>query len=162
MTKANNQYIYGSAVEKVEYDVYEENKVLKAKKIHKQNRKVKLKMVFNVMLLFALSFAVIYRYAIITELSYEIDKLGKEYESLLEEKSVLEFELEKGMNLATVEDVATNKLGMVRPDKNQVIGVSVPKTDYTVAAVDEKSETDKQGLFESFLYKINSFASLLY
>jgi len=114
------------------------------------------------MLLFALSFVIIYRYAILTELSYEIDKLNREYESLLEEKSVLEFELEKGMNLAKVEDVATNKLGMVRPDKNQVIGVSVPKADYTLAAMNEKSETEKQGFFEAFLYKINSFTSLLY
>jgi len=162
LTRTSDKYVHGTLAEKIEYDVYEENKVLKAKKIHKQNRKIKFRMILNTAFIFSLCFIIIYRYALVTELNYEIDKLGRQYEELLEEKTTLEFELEKGMNLAKIEEIARNKLGMVRPDKNQIVNVSVPKDDYTVAAAEEKTKSEAQGLFDALVYKINSFASLLY
>ena len=49
MIPKDYEYISGSAARKLEYDVYRENKVLKAKKRYKSNRTAKLKLVLSVL-----------------------------------------------------------------------------------------------------------------
>lgn len=162
MIEAGDKYVYGTAAKKLEYDVYENNKVLKAKKQQRNNNKVKLRMVFNLVFVFSLVFAMMYRYALITEMNYEIDKLNVQYNKIRDENSRLKLEIEKTMNLASIEKIAEEKLGMQKPDKNQIVYVSVPKNDYTIASDTYGKNLKDKGVFAVFFNKIGGLANLLY
>ena len=80
MNQKGYEYVYGSAARQLEYDVYEENQVLRAKKTYRSHRKIKLRMVMAILAVFAAGLAVMCRYAIITKVSYQINQKQKAYE----------------------------------------------------------------------------------
>jgi cell division protein FtsL len=163
LIQKGKSYIYGTAAEKLEYDVYEENKVLKAKKVQKTQNKVKLKMVFNILIVFILFFGVMYRYALITELNYKINKTNISYNEIKNENARTKVEVEKQMDLQKIKETAEKKLGMQKPDKFQVVYVNVPKSDYTVVADNVKEDSGvKNNLFLGILNKVEEFTHLLY
>ncbi len=144
MLKTGGKYIHGTAAEKLQYDVYEENKVLKAKQNQRNNNRTKYKIVRNVILVFALTFLVIYRYAVITEMNYNIDKVNDKYNEMKNENSRIKVDIEKQMDLGKIREIAENSLGMHKPDKYQIVYVNVPKEDF--AAVSETyANSDKSG-----------------
>lgn len=163
MIQKGKSYVYGTAAEKLEYDVYEENKVLKAKKNEKTQNKVKLKMVLNIFIVFSLCFGVIFRYALITELNYKINKTNISYNDIKNENSRLKVDVEKQMDLQKIREIAEKKLGMQKPDKFQIAYVNVPKTDFTIVADSVKDESGIKGnLFLGILNKAEKFTHLLY
>ncbi|MDF2524017.1 MAG: Cell division protein FtsL, partial [Clostridiales bacterium] len=82
-------YVQGTAAEKIEYNVYEENKVLKAKKQQKSNNNEKVKIVVAVILTFACCLTLIFRYAQITEMNYKLLKANNQYNEIMNENSRL-------------------------------------------------------------------------
>jgi cell division protein FtsL len=163
LIQKGKSYIYGATAEKLEYDVYEENKVLKAKKTEKTQNKVKLKMVFNILIVFVLIFSVMYRYALITELNYKINKTNISYNEIKNENSRLKVDVEKQMDLQKIKEIAEKKLGMQKPDKYQIEYVNVPKSDYTRVADAAKIDSGvKSNLFLGILNKVEEFTHLLY
>ena len=134
MLKAGNGYIQGTAARKIDYDVYEENKVLKTKKQIKKNARSKLKTVAICLMLFAVAFLVIYRYALITELNYDIDATTKKYTAIKNDNTRFKVEIDKNKNLNKIKEIAEMRLGMQKPDKSQIIYIKVPKNDFTKVA----------------------------
>jgi cell division protein FtsL len=159
LIQANKSYVYGSAAKKLEYDVYEENKVLKAKKLTRLNNKYKFKVVCMILLVFTIVLAVIFRYAMITELSYNIDKSVKQYGELKDEHSRLMVEIEKATDLNKIRDLAERKLGMHEPDKYQVVYIRVPKSDFTKVADAQAEKASGNNFILSVL--AGKFAGLL-
>jgi cell division protein FtsL len=133
-------YVHGSAARQLEYDVYEENKVLKEKRRYKKNRKIKLRMVAAIIAVFAAGLVVMCRFAIITKLSYDLNKLQKDYDQIRNENSMLKVQIESNTDLNRVKEVAEQKLGMQMPDKSQIIYIKVPRNDYTVV-MSQKTQT---------------------
>jgi cell division protein FtsL len=132
LIETNTKYVYGSAAPKIDYNVYEENEVLKRKKVQKSNSKVKLKMVLGILSVFCGFVFLMYRYAIITELNYSVEKASKTYAKVSNENTLLKISIDKNLDLNKVRDIAETKLGMHQPDKFQIVYVKVPKTDLTV------------------------------
>ncbi|MCX7710933.1 MAG: cell division protein FtsL [Clostridia bacterium] len=164
MNQAGKNYVYGSTAEKLQYDVYEENKVLKAKKIHRSNSKEKAKMVWTILVVFAMCLAVMYRYAMITEMNYNVYKQSKVYNDLRNENSNIKVQIEKQLDLNNIREIAEKKLGMQKPDKHQRIYVKVPKYDYTKVADNYRNGKSEatDNMFGLLVDKVGQFSKLLY
>ena len=158
MLQKDYGYVEGSAARKLEYDVYEENKVLKEKKRYKNNRKVKLKSVLVIITMLAAALVVMFRYAIITEISYEINQKEAKYYNLRNENAMLKVQIETETNLTDIKEIAETRLGMQTPDKSQIVYIKVPREDYTVTLW-PKADTSGNGSFLKTIF--NKLAGLI-
>ncbi len=153
---AKNKYIYGSVAEKAKYeqqhqvqdsyasdaayDPYEENAVLKSKKKARNNAKLKTKILLNIFLVFGMCAIIMFRYAQISQINYDSNKLNSEYTALQNENARISIEIEKAMDLNSIRETAEAKLKMHKPTKSQIVYVSVPKEDVTILATKQQSK----------------------
>jgi len=165
LLQKSKAYVYGSTAEKLEYNVYEENEVLKSKKRYKSYKKAKLKTVAAILFIFAVCMLVMYRYALITELNYNFSKLEKKYNELRNENSTLEVAIENETDLSRIRETAEKKLNMQKPDRSQMVFVRIPKTDCTIVAdtykSDKKSNTG-DSMFAMLIDKVGKLTKMLY
>lgn len=156
MVQDKNKYVHGTAAEKLQYDVYEQNNVLKSKKKYRSNIRVKIKMTFTILAIFTSCLLLMYRYAIVTELNYNISKSDKIYNEIRNDNSRLKVQIEKEMDLAKIKEVAEKKFSMQKPDRSQMVYLNIPKQDFTVVAGSKKNIRDVN-MFETILNKVNKF-----
>lgn len=161
MIQKDYDYVQGTAARQVQYDVYEENKVLKAKRRYKNNRKVKLKMVLSILVVLGGGLLLMQRYAAITQLSYDMNKIEEKYNVLRNENALLRVQIETNTNLTEVKELAESKLNMKMPDKSQTIYIKVPRNDYTVVLNSEKETEDSGNIFRVILGKLAALVKLL-
>jgi len=147
----NGNYVHGTTAEKIEYDVYSENKVLKAKKKQKSYLVHKMKAVLCLMMVFALGTLVMYRYALVTKTSYDINKQTKAYNDLVKENDRLKIKIEQSMDLQRIKDVAENKLGMQKPEKYQINYVAVNKSDVTKISEEYSEKAGNNTFFKKII-----------
>jgi cell division protein FtsL len=155
-------YINGSLARKLEYDVYEENKVLKAKRKQKSNNRAKFNLILIIFVVFSLVFLIIYRYAFITELNYNIDSSIRKYNEIKNENSILKVDIEKDTDLSKIMQIAEEKLGMHKPDKFQVVKVNVPKNDYSIVSLKYDYSGNNSNLFGLITDKLGKLTHLIY
>jgi cell division protein FtsL len=160
LIETEKSYISGTSARKLSYDVYEENTVLKAKRKQKSNNRAKFNLVLSIFVVFILVFLVIYRYALITELNYNINESLKSYSEIKNENSILKVDIEKDTDLSKMRQIAEDKLGMHKPDKFQVIYVSVPKSDYSI--VSKTYDSNNTNLFIMITDKLGKLTQLVY
>lgn len=153
-------YVHGSAARQLQYDVYEQNKVLKEKKRYKNNRKVKLQLVLAIIAVLAAGLAVMYRYAIITEMSYEISQKENDFSELRNENAILKVQIETETDLTDIREIAENRLGMQTPDKSQIVYIKVPRNDYTVV-MDTRDDAGDGGILNGIISKVSGLVSIL-
>jgi len=154
------EYVYGSAARQLEYDVYEENQVLKAKKTYRSHRKIKLRMVMAILAVFAAGLAVMCRYAIITRISYQINQKQKAYETIRNENSLLRVQIETKTDLNEIKEIAETRLGMQMPDKSQIVYIKVPRNDYTVLMSSDTREDKSGNAISRFISRAAGFLRL--
>lgn len=142
----NMDYIYGSAAPKIDYNVYEENKVLKAKKQYRSNLALKLKVINISLIVFAACFFLIYRFALISQMNYDTIKAEKELKALTNDNSRLMVQIENSQDLEKVKQIASTKLGMKNPDKMQIVYYKVPKYDVTIVSQNASNITGKSNI----------------
>lgn len=162
MIQKDYSYINGSTARKLEYNVYEQNKVLKAKKQYKNNRSAKLKLILSILAVFAVGLLIVYRFALITQMSYNINKSEKIYNSIRNENSLIRIQVEKNTDLTGIKETAETRLDMHKPDKSQIVYVRVPKNDYTVV-LNSPDQTDgiEGNVFTGILDKVAGFINLI-
>ena len=156
MVQMKNNYVYGTAAKKIEYDVYEHNNVLKEKKKYKSNIFLKVKIVAAILLLFLGGLTVMYRYALIADLNYEINNKERNYENLRNENSRIKVAIENQTNLSKIMEIAQNDLGMQKPDRYQILHIRVPKTNYTVTSEQYKNAKANEANENFFAELINT------
>jgi len=142
LSATNNKYVYGSVAENIKndiYDPYEENAVLKSKKKARSNAKLKSKIVFNIFIIFGMCAIIMFRYAQISQLNYDSNKLSKQHVTIQNENKRISIEIEKAMSLKNIREVAENNLNMHKPDKSQIVYVNVPREDLTILANKDQS-----------------------
>jgi cell division protein FtsL len=162
LIQTKESYVHGTAARKLEYNVYEENTVLKAKRKQRSNNKAKAKMVLYIMTVFAMCFVVMLRYTQITELNYKIERKNKEFHSLRNDNSRLKVAIEKEMDLNKVRELAQQKLGMQKPDKYQVVYIKVLKNDFTKVAGEGKGlNKTETGALVAVMNEVGKLASFL-
>ncbi|MFZ5985964.1 MAG: cell division protein FtsL [Bacillota bacterium] len=158
----DKSYIHGTAARKLEYDVYEENKVLNAKRKQRSSNKVKIKLILSLLVIFSLGSLVMYRYTQITELNYRIDKELKAYNEVKNENIRIKVSIENNLDIQKIKEVAEKKLGMQKPDKHQITYVKVPRNDFTVVSSEVKRDKDGPGVLSALMSKVDKLSKLLY
>lgn len=152
----------GTAARQLDYDIYEQNSVLRAKKQYKKSRMAKFKLVLAILAVFAAGFIVVYRFALITQMSYNINKSEKIYNSIRSENSLIRMQVERDTDLTRIKEIAETKLGMQKPDKSQMVYYKVPKNDYTVVMNSDTGSEEMDGnLVNSFFNKFLGFINLI-
>jgi len=163
LAATKNKYVYGAIAENIEndiYDPYEENVVLKSKKVARSNTKVKSKILFNIFIIFGMCAIIMFRYAQISQLNYDTNKLSKEYVAMQNENDLIVFEIDKAMGLESIREIAENNLNMHKPDKSQIVYVNVPMEDVTILASKEQSKV--LVMFKYIENNIKKFINMFY
>ena len=89
----------------------------------------------------ALAMIIVLRYGVIAQYEKQIATVKAQYEQLESRNIARQVELKQSINLDEIEKIATEKLGMVNPGKNQVVRIRVPVNDSAeVLAKGKKSE----------------------
>lgn len=161
MIQREYEYVQGNTAKQLEYDVYEENTVLREKRRYKNNRKLKVKMVLSILAVLIAGMTVMYRFAVITQLSYNINQNENKYDELRNENSLLKVQVETQTDLTAIKTAAENRLGMQKPDKSQIVYIKVPRNDYTmVINTQEQARSGEGGILKSITGKAAGLLSL--
>ena len=161
MIQKDYDYVQGSTARQLQYDVYEENTVLKAKKRYKNNRKVKLRLIVSILAVLFAGLTVMYRFTAITQLSYDINQSEKVYNELRNKNSILKVKVETETNLTSIKEIAETRLGMQKPDKSQIVYIQVPRNDYTVVMkTQDLSGGNEDNIFNVMVSKMAALVRL--
>ncbi|MDP4133663.1 MAG: cell division protein FtsL [Bacillota bacterium] len=87
------------------------------------------KIIAMIVMVTAVAFLVMLRYAEINILNNQIQSKQKNYEQLVAQNTNLEMERDRVIDLSTVEDIAVNQYGMATPTRDQVIYITVTRPD---------------------------------
>ncbi len=131
----------GNAVRKTELPSYAPNVRIRAVPKTKQstgqtqakqkaNARAKLSVIGAIFLIALAAFCVLYRGVVITDTTNRIEKSQKELNNLVATNKRMEMEIEEALDLKKVESIATDKLGMRRPEKYQTVYVALPQVDH--------------------------------
>lgn len=83
-----------------------------------------------------------------------MQSLKKELSSLQKENEQLKVNIANGLNLANIEKLAKEKLGMQKLTNKQIVYVSLPKKDYVESASEKVVIKDQTNWFEKLVNKI--------
>jgi len=145
-------YVTGSSARKYEYlDDYSKPKSNNIKKLSKKpviNDKVKVKTVFLISCLFVMLMIITYRFNIISESNLTLQNLKTDLERVQSNLASTEMGIEQSTDMSKIEAYAKQKLGMQKPDKNQVVYIDTSKDtnvikDTNVSFVDKIIENVK-------------------
>ena len=141
LSTANNNYVFGSNAKKIEYDVYENNKVLKRKKRKRIRTKNRIKFFLFLVSIFFMGYLTISQYFVIAELNYKINQDKNNKAKLMNENALLKVEIDKATDYNIIKEIAEKELGMQKPDKAQKIYVKIPKDEYIMVYDKENEKT---------------------
>lgn len=134
--------------------------VKRAKTSVKNNTKTKpvskAKIVFYVLVAFAIFFTIIYRNAVIDSKYAEIKSLKSELATVEKENEQLEATIESSLNLKAIQEQAENMLGMKTLSNEQIEYVNLPKADY-VEASSEEVQIKEDGYFTKMINTLKKF-----
>ncbi len=118
---------------------YKKKTFIQKNKKTKAKRKIKpkAKMILDIAFIFAVLFAISYQNSLITESFNKKENLKSELNSIEKENEQSKVNIEKSLNLNSVEQSAKEKLGMKKLDNEQKIYVSIPKEDYVESSGEE-------------------------
>lgn len=161
---AYNRYQYETSPRKLRPE-YETIKRAYPKKstARKVNQKVKskaskakkAKIILYVALGFSALFVISYRYSVIDKTYSDLTKLESNLGSIKKETAQLEANLESSLNLSTIEQEAKDLLGMKKLTSEQIVYVTLPKTDYVEASSEEiKNSKENSNWFVQIINKI--------
>ena len=89
----------------------------------------KKKIIGTILLLMAVALVGVLRYARISVLNNELQTAKKELADAVAEKTNLEIERDRIIDLANVENIAVNEYGMSAPTKDQIVYITVSRED---------------------------------
>ena len=109
----------------------QEQRVVKQKPKKKKKQKFRWGLAVFSIFIFSLSMVLVMRYAKVAELEREILLAKAQYEQLESSNIARKVKLKQNIDIENVEKIATEKLGMVKPSKSQIIHIKVPVEDET-------------------------------
>ncbi len=147
MPKLNSYYSYGSSAFNLDAmeKMHKEQSIKAEKKKQIAHKKNQRKVLSIITIAFILAFTVLYRNALIIQKSDTTDKLQAELTHLQSQNAQTEMKLKEKVNLQYVEEMATTKLGMKRPDKYQTVYVNVVQNDYAEISEEYKTKNYYKG-----------------
>jgi cell division protein FtsL len=124
-----------------------ERQVKKSKARNKaRNKNINKKVIVmrNIMIAFIVGITLVGRYCIIYNLQSDLNTTKQNIAALNKENENLKVELVKYNNIQYIEDVATNKFGMVTPDRNDAIYADISKE--TIITAESESNEGKNAV----------------
>ena len=100
---------------------------------------------------FAALFVISYRYAVIDKTYSNLKGLKTELAAIEKESAQLEANIESSLKLTTIEEEAKDKLGMQKLSSEQIVYVTLPKSDYVESSFEEIRESNSN---ENWFMKI--------
>lgn len=150
-----NRYMYGSAAPKLPQNPERREPARRETTVPATQKAVsayaqvpKAKLFLGVMTLSVMCFVMLYRFSILTDMNSKMGSMTSDFSGLRDQNRLLRVEI-AGVNLDNVKQIAEEQLGMHKPDKFQVVPVSVPKNDYSVV-LDQQYINDAAGPKKSF------------
>ncbi len=120
--------------------------------IPKKNKKIRRK-VFLGVVSFSVALTIVYRYAMLNNMSMENISLKKELTELNNANAQLQLLAEQSVNLSYVEEYAKENLGLQKPQNYQIEYINVNKQDL----IDNKVVNENKNWFEEILFNIIEF-----
>lgn len=121
----------------------------------KQNKKMQIKIISYIVICFIALFIISYRYSLIDDTYASLKEEKAELASLEKETRQLEAIIESNINLSNIEEEAKSKLGMQKLNSEQIIYVTLPKTNHVETNSDEiKDINSNDNWFMQFIEKI--------
>ena len=120
--------------------------ISRPQKIRKINEKEKAQMIarkatlFGILYIVVLAFSAIFmisKFVAVYDTGQEVNSLTKQLEQKRSYTTQKIFEMEQSVDLTEVEEIATTKLGMQRPEKHQIVYVNVKQNDKTDVTAQE-------------------------
>lgn len=104
---------------------------------------------------FVALFVISYRYAVIDKTYSNLQGLKTELGTIQKETAQLEANIESSLKLTTIEEEAKEKLGMKKLTDDQIVWLTLPKTDYIESSSEEiKESKTNQNWFMIIINKI--------
>lgn len=119
-------------------------------------KNINAKIIFYIVAIFAILFAVSYRNALITQTYSQVKDLKSELAQVEKENKQLEINIESQTNFGAIEEKAKNELGLKKLDDSQIVYVSLDKQDYVESSMQEVKIEDDLNWFESIINKIKN------
>lgn len=160
----NNNYYYGTSAYKLEQ--YEQKTSTQERKskgqaslTHSERATLCKIAVIAVLIISVVASAFIYINVMALRASTKIESLEKELALAIDQNKQKEIEINRNLDLNVIEKKAIEKLGMQKPDNNQIIYIDVKKGSYS-QAVNPKGDTSSfmMGIKE-FLISIKEYFS---
>lgn len=126
---------YGNLAYKIEVEEKQEKKVIKEQKLPPV--RICVKIVIYAILISLAAYYMISKQIAVYETEREIKNLQSQIEDLKSKEVLKNFELEQSVDLGTVEEIATTKLNMQRPEHNQRVYVNITGEDVTEITAEE-------------------------
>lgn len=128
-------YSYGNLAYELEREEAELHKKKNKKKEYQAKVKAykirHIKVMMIVVMTSLVAYFMVAKYVAVDDTQNKIESLEKQISEVQAQTSQKTFELEQSVDLATIEEHATTRLGMHRPEKYQTIYVNVRKDDKT-------------------------------
>lgn len=129
-------------------------KVNKVQKQPKKQMKPKAKIAIYIAIGFAILFAISYRNSLITENFNQKEELKKNLSAIEKENEQLKVNIEKTLNLNSVEQSAKEMLGMQKLDNSQKVYINLPKKDYIESAAEKIQIEEEKNFFQKLIDNI--------
>lgn len=162
-----NRYQYETSPRKLQPEYRPEKKrypkksTAKKQNANKQNQKQEAKsfdkkIIFYIIAVFAVLFAVSYRNAFIAQTYSQVKDLKSELAQVEKENKQLEINIESQTNFGAIEEKAKNELGLDKLKDSQIVYVSLEKQDYVESSEQEVKLEEDSNWFESIIRKIKN------
>ncbi len=162
--KSSNAYKYEAAPYYIpEQEPKREPKRQQRKKKQQEPKKQnKAKMLLSLFTCFAITFLIMFRYVAIAEASNTVTRYKNELNEVQKVNEQLQVELDRSIDLKTIEKTAKNKLGMQQPKKYQVVYVQLDNDDYSEIIAPDMERRKPQGVVSLVMGKITNVLEYLY
>ena len=160
----SNRYQYETSPRKLKPEYDEPRKSYPKKSTAKKSnnkKQVKTKPINQAKILmyvaigFATLFFISYRYAVLDNTYANLKGLKSELAAVEKETAQLEANIESSLKLTTIEEEAREQLGMQKLTNDQIVWLSLPKTDYIESGSEEIKDSDtEQNWFMQIIDKI--------
>ena len=134
----------------------EKQKKEELEKAKVQARKLRIKMVFYLVVGFAVLYTIGLRNSQINEAFTKKQNLEKQISQIKKENEQLEVSIQNSLNLSQIEALAKEKLGMQKLTSKQTIYIDLPKKDYVEAGSEEVKIEENLDFFDSIINYIKN------
>lgn len=162
-----NRYQYETSPRKLQPEYtpvkkrYPKKSTAKKQDTNKKNQKQETKsfdkkIIFYIIAVFAVLFAVSYRNAFITQTYSQVKDLKSELAQVEKENKQLEVNIESQTNFEAIEEKAKNELGLDKLKDSQIVYVNLDKQDYVESSSEEIELKEDSNWFENIINKIKN------